>query len=244
MAEVIEYNSEIIMDTMQSEVASRLGEAGWMALTEGIGVPDIEREPRCGCRTMREFMRRFDRMADEADAKAVLTHVRHGLKREQFEGARRKFQELGCDIDAFIERTREEQVAHFRHLCESGEDFYGQPITKEVLEYVLSRPGLLAPVREGERLYIEGFPFDMARYLRETDERKKRYHACHCPFARESILREGEEVSSTLCYCSLGHAKIMWEAMLGTELDGEIETSALRGDMTCSWTIRLPGDVV
>ena len=84
----------------------------------------------------------------------------------------------------------------------------------------------------------------MVNYINETDERKKRYYACHCPFARGSILAEGAEVSRTLCYCSLGHAKVMWEAILKMELDGEVLQSVLGGDLMCKYVIYLPEEIV
>ena len=84
----------------------------------------------------------------------------------------------------------------------------------------------------------------MVNYIKETNERKKRYYACHCPFAREYILIEGAEVSRTLCYCSLGHAKVMWEAILNMELDGEVLQSVLGGDLICKYVIYLPDEIV
>ena len=238
--EILEYKSEIIMDTFRAETIARLGEPFWTDLTDKIGVPDIRTESQCGCRTTRALMRRFDSRVGEADAKAILTRVRHGLKREQFQSARKKFVALGSDIDAFIEQTHREQADHFHMLCKTGADFYGQPITREVLDYVLNQPGLLSPLRKGNQLVVAGFPFDMVNYLKETDERKKRYHACHCPFARASILADEGAVSSTICYCSLGHAKILWEALLDRELDGHILSSVLRRDLSCQWVIELP----
>jgi hypothetical protein len=84
----------------------------------------------------------------------------------------------------------------------------------------------------------------MQSYIVESDERKKRYHACHCPFARESILAENGTVSKTLCYCSLGHAKVMWEVILCTGLDGDVVKSALAGDLMCKYVIYLPDDLI
>jgi hypothetical protein len=103
---------------------------------------------------------------------------------------------------------------------------------------------MLAAVRKGADLHVTGFPYDIAAYLRATDEREKRYHACHCPFARESIRQPEGEVSKALCYCSLGHAKIMWEAIFEQDLDGDVATSALAGDPLCRYVIHLPGEIV
>jgi len=73
---------------------------------------------------------------------------------------------------------------------------------------------------------------------------KKRYLACHCPFARASILQDEGEVSSTLCYCSMGHTKIFWEVALATPLEGEMVQSVLGGDLVCECVLYLPDEVM
>lgn len=244
MSEVMEYKSEIIMDTLKNEVCTKMGNHVWDSLIDGIGVPDIENEFKCGCKTMREFMLRFDSMADSATAKAILTRVRHGLKHAQFDWAIEMFDKCGRNIDTFIKTKYKEDIDTFTRLRDTGGDFYGQLITSEVLDFILKEGILTDNARKGSEIHITAFPYDMVNYIKETDERKKRYYACHCPFARESILKEDKEVSRTLCYCSLGHAKVMWEAMLNVELDGEVLQSALGGDLMCKYVIYLPDEIV
>ena len=243
MADVINYRDDIIMDTFRLEVTDRMGADAWEALTRDIGVPDIEREGSCGCQTMRELLRRLNKAAGPDLAKEIMSHVRHGLKPSQFAWAKEKFISSGRSVDRFLAENDREQKELFEKLCATGESFYGQPITQEVLDFVLSQPGMLSAVRKGNELHITAFPFDMVRYLNETNHRKKRYHACHCPFARVSILREGEEVSKTMCYCSLGHAKVMWEAIFERDLDGDVLSSVLGGDLMCKYVIYLPDDI-
>lgn len=83
----------------------------------------------------------------------------------------------------------------------------------------------------------------MQKYLEATDIRMKRYHACHCPFAKESILSEAV-VSSTLCNCSLGHVMNFTEAFLGRKLEGKVLCSVLNGDLTCEYEISIPDDIM
>ena len=244
MSEVVAYHGATIMDTMKSEICSEMGSRAWDALTDGISIPDINGESKCKCGTMREFMRRFGGMTDTKTAKTVLTRVRHGLTHEQFDWAREKFAKCGYNIDTFIKSNYQEDVETFTRLRDTGGDFYGQPITREVYDFVLKEGILTDASRNGSEIHITAFPYDMVNYLGETDERKKRYYACHCPFARESILTEGAEVSKTLCYCSLGHAKVMWEAVLHVELDGEVIQSALGGDVLCKYVIHLPDEII
>jgi hypothetical protein len=243
MSEAVDYNDSVIMDILKLEVCGRLGQEAWDALTSGIGIPDIRNEAKRGCRTMREFMKRLESMADKAAARDILTHVRHGLKRSQFAWAREKFARYNS-IDRYIQACLDEEIEAFTRLRDTGGSFYGQPIDDAALQFILGQPGMLAPVRRGSELHVTAFPSNMVEYLKETDERRKRYQACHCPFARESILREGEEVSRTLCFCSLGHAKIMWEAIFDMELDGDVVQSVLGGDLLCRYVVYLPEQIL
>jgi hypothetical protein len=83
----------------------------------------------------------------------------------------------------------------------------------------------------------------MEKYLNEVDKKMKRYYACHCPFAKESILAE-KIVSSTLCYCSFGHVINFWEAVFDRELEGDVVSSALKGDIKCTYYINIPDDIM
>ena len=241
----IEYRDDIIMETFQKEITENLGDKAWETLIKDIGVPVPQDEWRCGCNNMRIFMRRFDEITEnDGLAKTVLTRVRHGLKHEQFSGAKEKFKNCGNNIDTFILREYQEQIELFRRLNAEGKDFYGQAITDEVLDFVLKQEGMLAPVRKGNELHISAFPYDMASYIKENDPVMKRFHACHCPYARNSVYTEEGAVSKTLCYCSLGHAKIMWDVILETELDGEVVSTVLGGDDRCGFVIYLPDDVI
>lgn len=244
MPDLIDYSNTAIMDVLRGEVCAALGEAAWSQLTCGIGVPDIDLEAARGCGATRRLIARLEAMAEADTVKRILTRVRHALGPAQFVAAVRKFEACGRDIDAFIRAEDAEQRAWLTELRDTGKDFYGQPITPAVYDFTITQPGMVSPVREGNRLRITGYLFTIAAYLKETDARLRRYHVCHCPFAKASILRPGEEVSPTLCHCSLGHAKVMWDTILGVDLEGEVETSVLRGDDLCRYILYLPDEVL
>lgn len=128
-------------------------------------------------------------------------------------------------------------------LKREGKDFYGQEITDEVLAFIKENPSMLALVRKGNKLHCVAFPFNMKAYLATDDEKMKRYYACHCPFAKESILPE-HVVPSVLCNCSLGHVMNFTEAFLGRALEGKVVCSVLHGDLTCEYEITIPDDIM
>lgn len=80
--------------------------------------------------------------------------------------------------------------------------------------------------------------------MKETDKNKKRYFACHCQFARESILQEEGAVSKTICNCSLGHTKVFWEAIFDTPLEGKVVSSVLGDGLLCRFVIYLSDDIM
>jgi hypothetical protein len=238
----IEYSGKFGIDTFKKEIIHELGERVWEELTlDGI-VPNIETESQCKCKNMITFMERFDKIADKQTAKKILSKVRHGLKPSQCVWAREKFLKIG-NLDKFIKQNLDDSISDFEKLYIEKKDFYGDMITKEVLDFLKTRPDILAGVREGNKLHIGAFPAQMHKYLNAEDPKMKRYYACHCPFAKESILAE-RTVSSTLCYCSFGHAINFWEAVFDRELDGDVSASVLRGDINCSYFIYIPDDIM
>ncbi|WMJ89461.1 hypothetical protein [Anaerocolumna sp. MB42-C2] len=238
----IEYSNKFGINTFKFEIINELGDEVWQELIKDSGIPDIDTEASCKCKNMAMFMERFDEIIDKQMAIKILSRVRHGLKPSQCAWAREKFLKYN-DLDVFINDSVKEGFADFEKLYYKGKDFYGQAITKEVLDFIRQNPGMLSGVRDGNKMYFTAFPANMSEYLQASDSRMKRYHACHCPFAKESILAD-DTVSSTLCYCSLGHIKNFWEAVFDTELDGEVVTSALNGDMLCTYVVFLPDDIM
>lgn len=238
----IEYSGKFGIGTFKYEIINELGDGVWEELIKDIDIPDIDTEASYKCKNMAMFMERFEKIIDKQMAKKILSRVRHGLKPSQCAWAREKFLKYN-DLDAFINDSVKEGIADFEKLYSEAKDFYGQPITKEVLDFIRQNPGMLSGVRDGNKMYFTAFPANMFEYLQASDSRMKRYHACHCPFAKESILAD-KTVSSTLCYCSFGHIKNFWEAVFDRELDGEVVTSALNGDTLCTYVVLLPDDIM
>ncbi|MCI9071816.1 MAG: hypothetical protein HFH80_03250 [Lachnospiraceae bacterium] len=236
------YDEKFGIATFKREICAELGEAFWKDLIKNIGLPDINSEYKCQCYNMCQFMKRLEEMADPKTVKKILYKVRHGLHPSQCEWAHKEFMEIG-DLDDFLNKHLNDELNHFIELNSEKKDFYGQEISDEVLTFIKENPKMLAPVREGNKLYCMAFPNNMKEYLRATDEKMKRYHACHCPFAKESILSENV-VSPALCNCSLGHVMNFAEAFMGRELEGNMICSVLNGDLTCEYEIEIPNDIM
>jgi len=68
----------------------------------------------------------------------------------------------------------------------------------------------------------------------------KRYHACHCPLARASILEGDPDISPTWCYCSGGFEKFQFDVIFDEDVGVEVLESALAGDQRCRFAVRIP----
>lgn len=178
---------------------------------------------------------------DKQTSNRVLSKVRHGLKVSQSSWARERFLEIG-DLDQFIQIQYENAVENFIKLNQEGKDFYGDEITDEVLQFVIDNKAMLSAIRKEDKLYVKAFPANMSKYLGAANTKMKRYYACHCPYAKESILTD-QPVSSNLCYCSLGHVMNFWEAVFDQSLHGEVLSSALAGDLRCEYVINIPEEI-
>jgi hypothetical protein len=157
--------------------------------------------------------------------------------------SREKFLQYN-DIDTFCSTMQRENIAGFTHAALSGELFHGQPIDESVLQFIKEQPYILYGARENNTIVAIAIPCETQKYLKETDINKKRYFACHCQFARNSILQKEGAVSKTLCNCSLGHTKIFWEAALDASLDGDVVSSVLGDGLLCRFVIHLPDEIM
>lgn len=239
----IPYDKVNVMGTLKEETIKILGQDEWEKITDNIEVPEDNMESEHLNHATRELIKRFDDAVESKACKRIFCSVKHGLKHSDFLWAREKFLQYN-DIDAFCSAMRKENIEGFTNAAISGEFFHGQPIDESVLQFVMDQPFLLYGARHDNTIEATAIPCETQKYLKETDINKKRYFACHCQYARKSILQKEGPVSDTLCNCSLGHTKIFWEAVFDTPLDGEVVSSVLGDRLLCRFVIYLPDEVM
>jgi hypothetical protein len=199
-----------------------------------LGMPDKEK-----ILVTREIVKKMQKTLDPETRKKILAEVAHGLPRDFRKGEREKFLEAGS-INEYLKRKRASAIAELEKHRDDGSLFYNQYISAEVVDYVKSRPDVLSGERRGDTICHTKIPYMVQEYLTEKDDRMKRYYACHCAWARESILDDEVDVSSDFCHCSGGFTKQPWEAALDQPLEYEMVKSVLKGDDECSFVIYLP----
>ena len=201
-----------------------------------LGLPSAEK-----IHVTKRVMEKMVETLDDKTCSRVLNAVAHGLPEDFRKGEREKYLEAG-NIDEYLRRNRESAISELEGYRDSGALFFNQTITDEALEFVRSRPDVLSGERRGNTIYHTKIPYMLNEYLAASDDKMKRYYACHCAWARESILT-GEEVTDKFCHCSGGFTKMSWEAALDQPLEVDLVKSVLKGDLECSFIIHLPKDV-
>jgi hypothetical protein len=190
-----------------------------------------------------KVMERMAHQLTPQEAGDAWFQVQHGIPAETWRRSdaeeKEKFRKCG-DIDTYLDLKRQERDVLLTRLRDENKLWYTVVITDEVLEFVRSDPEMEVGRREGNKIYISKIPYNAVRYLHETDVKKKRYYACHCPLLREAILKD-QPVSPVACHCSLGHAS-HYVAGLGQELRGEVLESAIKGDSRCRFVFYIPDE--
>ena len=92
------------------------------------------------------------------------------------------------------------------------------------------------PKRVGNLIHITKVPFNPRAHQNAKTEQEKRSAYCHCPLVRKTNM----EISPTICCCSGGWDKQLWEGILGEPLPVELTKSILKGDECCVHTLEIP----
>ncbi|MFX1473511.1 MAG: hypothetical protein ACFFBM_13465 [Promethearchaeota archaeon] len=231
-----------VMDVLRERLGEAVGEAKRDEVFEGIeaplGMPSTEKP-----KVTKAVLDRMKELVDPEDCKKALVGTAHGIPKEWYKQEREKFL-AAKDIDEYIAKKRENAIAELEKHRDECTLFYNQEITDEVVEFVKSRPDMLSGMRDGDKIVHTKIPYLAKEYLAETDERKKRYYACHCAWARETIMDDEIDVPASFCYCSGGFTKQPWEVALDQQLEVKMVKSVLKGDMECTFAIPLPKEVM
>lgn len=182
-----------------------------------------------------ELMKRVEKRLPQEQYEIIFAGNNHGLSEAAMKNEKELY-ENAESLDDYLKDRHIRKVAELQHHADTGKVWFEQQITQDIVDFVKSNQEILSAVRKDDKLYVTKIPYETDSYLKAEDDTFKRYFACHCPFARESIL-EGKEVSANWCYCSAGFAKFPFEQILGRELTVKLLESPLKGDMVCRFEI-------
>ncbi len=227
------------LEVLASEVETRLGRR----MRDGIfrePLPPLGAGEEERCAYTRAMMERMAELISPEEARLAWYQVQHGIPAAAWQAGdaadREKFRRCG-DIDAFFALKRQERDTLLTRLRDEHKLWYTVEITDAVLAFVKNDPEMEVGKREGDKVFVSKIPYNAVRYLQASDPAMKRYFACHCPLAREAILKR-HPISPAICHCSLGFAS-HYLAGLDREFTGEVLESAVKGDTRCRFVFHL-----
>jgi len=229
-----------VMEVLHKKLGEEVGEALRDDVFKDISLPPLGTPASEKPRITQSVMERMEANIDSKTCQKVLTEVAHGLSTEFYDSGQREKLLAAKNIDDYLKEKQNAFIAQLEKHRDEGTPFFNQEITDDVVQWIRDNPGIGSAKREGNYLIHTKIPFLAKEYLAETDDRMKRYYACHCAWAREAIKTGENEVSSTFCYCSGGFTVKPWEIAFDQPLEYEMLESALQGDERCTFKIPIP----
>jgi hypothetical protein len=185
-----------------------------------------------------QLMTEMKGQTTELELKKILTDNHHLIPRDAFKEERIMY-EASPSLDAYLKDLHQRKVEELTRFFEQDRVWYEQIITRDVIDFVRENPEIMSGVLKDDALYITKIPYDTNQYIKADNDQMRSYHACHCPFAKASILESGINIDAGWCYCSAGFTKLPFEVALNQELPIECISTALKGDPLCRFKIDL-----
>ncbi|MFX0116383.1 MAG: hypothetical protein ACFFB3_17665 [Candidatus Hodarchaeota archaeon] len=231
-----------IMPNFSKRLIEEFGEDVRNEIFGNIDVPPLGLHPTKKPSITKKLIERFLAKFGHDQCSAFLAE---GLRDNYWANSsvREKFLEAS-NIDDFLRNKHQDFIKQLEKHLQETTLFYTQEITQDVLNYVKNNPTIEAGVRKGNRVIISKIPYMTKQYLNESDEKKKRYWYCHCPWVREALLEENQPVDPVFCNCSGGYYKKYWSTVLNQPVKVELLESVLLGDEVCKFALHLPPGIV
>ena len=186
----------------------------------------------------KDFMDILEKNLKPNEVKKVLQGNNHQIPEEYILPEKVEYEQ--CDsLKQYLKERHARKVKELEDHMKEGKVWFEQIITQEVIDLVKSNQQILSGELKGDKLLITKIPFDTVNYLKAKDEVMKKYYACHCPFVREGIKEERQDLNPKFCHCSAGFAKYPFEVILGQTLKVKVIESCLGESSLCKFEIDL-----
>ena len=225
-----------VLESIMKRMETYAGEAMAQKVLQGFKMPPLGTPLEDVPTYTDDLMQRIKSHLEPDLYQRILAGNNHGIPEESMK-LEKEFYENSASLEDYLKEMHQRKVEELQSYCDRNAVWYEQIITQDVVDFVASNQEILSAKKEGNKLYVTKIPFDIVNYLKETDPIKKSYYACHCPFARESVISGGKAVDSEWCYCSGGFAKFPFEVVMDRELKVKLLKSALDGDEICRFEI-------
>jgi len=232
-----------VFDNLYKKVAAEVGTEKRDEMFQGIDMPVIGTPNEQKTIAMQKTLQKLEATLGRQPCEDILATGLRNLPDQDYQAEKAKYFECG-NIDAYLKRKGDDFIAELQQIKESHGWFFNQEITDEVIAFVERTPEIRQGVRVGNIIYEVKIPYRAKEYLAETDADKKRYHYCHCPWARSSLKNGPSTMTPIFCNCSAAFHKKPYDVIFGQSLKAEVLETVLQGDMWCKFAIHLPENVI
>lgn len=232
-------DGEESMDNLHKKLGELYDEAVQAEIFQDFGVPPLGTPTNEKPKYTTAVIKRLTEKFGEEGCKDLIKDSLRTLPDEGYLDAKKLFQE-STSVNDYLDKEGERFLNHLESLMKEDKLFFAQRITPDVLSYLKEHPEIYRGEWDGSIVYETKIPFLTEQYIQEQDPEKRRYYYCHCPWARESLIRDDITVPESFCNCSAGFHKKKWEVIFGQPLKTEVLESILKGDERCRFAIHLP----
>lgn len=233
-------DGHFIMSTLSEKVKQTVNGDKHAKIFEGIEFPPLRTQNKDKPEITKKVMERLESELDRETRRQVLSsglhagnEIKESLKPEREEFLKSK------GIDDYLKNRHKEYVEELEEHRKKKKLYWTQDVDKSVVEYVRNTPTCQVGKREGDIIYVTKIPYMAIKYLREKDEKKKRYYYCHCPWVREAILTD-LKIPTDFCYCSAGFEKSLFDVIFDQPVKADVLQTVLKGDPICKFAIHIP----
>lgn len=223
-----------------SQIAkAELDEEVWQQVFDNVQMPKIGWTLDEFANFTRQMYENLSKTASQEQIEKILHNHAHGSDSSHYSELSDVLKNQG--IDGLLKHMNEGFIKSMEASRDKGELWWGSEVDDDVISFFKENPLMC---RDGNKIINKKNFYVPKRYLKETDDKLKRYYACHCSIKRQSILQDEGGLSHSLCYCCLGYDKKQFEAAFGRELTGRVLHTVMdEGCFECVFEVDIPDEI-
>lgn len=235
-----------VIENFSKKLVEQFGEELRNEIFSGTEIPPLGLDPKGKPRITKNLINKFLAKIDHKSCKELLAEGLRPKYTESYKASRKLYLE-SKNFDDFLRAKKQKFLNTLEEHFKEETLFFTQEIDESVINYVKENHGIESGIRKGNQLFISKIPYMTKQFLKETDEQKKKFYYCHCPWAREALRTKNltdQLVDPIFCNCSGGYYKNYWEAVLDEPVKVEVVKSILKGDSECQFCLHIPSGIL
>ena len=232
------FESYNAMDNLYRRIAEIHGELIRDKIFKDLVIPPLGVHPEKKPDFTKTIMKRMEEILGQESLIALLSPCLHGRPPDDIEGDRKLILELG--IDGFLLKKHEDLVMRLEKHRDEGTLEFAQKVDGEVVSFIKNNQMFGSGIRKNNLIYISKIPYQTKKFLNSKDDKLKKFYLCYCPWIRGAFKEGPSDLSSSFCQCSAGWYKLYWDQIFEQSVEVKPVKSALKGDLECNFTVKIP----